>query len=339
MRFTKLDYCQYLLSSQINYTLTNLAEHLQRVSHDQINRYLRREKLTPRLLWDNVKAMIQSDENSSIIFDDTVLDKRYAEEIELTRRQYSGNEHRVIRGIGLVSCVYVNPISGQFWVIDYRIYDPDGDGKTKLDHVIEMLESLIYQKLLPFHSVLMDSWYATKKLMQYIDKQGKYYYCPLKKNRLVDDTGGVEDYKAISSLDWSKTQLEQGKIIKIKAFPKDKKVKLFRVIISIDKTEYVATNDLSNDSTDAVQEVCGIRWKIEQFHRELKQITGIEACQCRKGRIQRNHINCAMLVWSRLKNIAYSTGQTIYQIKYGLLSNYLISQLKSPSVPMTLAAV
>jgi hypothetical protein len=339
MRFTKLDYCQYLLSSQINYTLTNLAEHLQRVSHDQINRYLRREKLTPRLLWDNVKAMIQSDENSAIIFDDTVLDKRYAEEIELTRRQYSGNEHRVIRGIGLVSCVYVNPISGQFWVIDYRIYDPDGDGKTKLDHVIEMLESLIYQKLLPFHSVLMDSWYATKKLMQYIDKQGKYYYCPLKKNRLVDDTGGVENYKAISSLDWSKTQLEQGKIIKIKAFPKDKKVKLFRVIISIDKTEYVATNDLSNDSTDAVQEVCGIRWKIEQFHRELKQITGIEACQCRKGRIQRNHINCAMLVWSRLKNIAYSTGQTIYQIKYGLLSNYLISQLKSPSVPMTLAAV
>ena len=25
MSFTKLDYCQYLLSSQVNYTLTNLA--------------------------------------------------------------------------------------------------------------------------------------------------------------------------------------------------------------------------------------------------------------------------------------------------------------------------
>ena len=337
MRFSKLDYCQYLLSSQINYTLTNLAEHLQTVSHDQINRYLRREKLTPRLLWDNVKSMIQVEEKGYIIFDDTVLDKRYSEEIELTRRQYSGNEHRVVRGIGLVNCVYVNSISGQFWVIDYRIYDPDGDGKTKLDHVIEMLESLIYQKLLPFRTILMDTWYATKNLMQYIDKQGKYYYCPLKKNRLVDDTGGGEDYKPISSLDWSKIELEYGKLIKVKAFPKDKKVKLFRVIISTDKTEYVATNDLDNDSTNAVQEVCSIRWKIEQFHRELKQITGIEACQCRKARIQRNHINCAMLVWLKLKYIAYSTGQTIYQIKYGLLSNYLISQLKSPSVPMTLA--
>jgi hypothetical protein len=339
MRFTKLDYCQYLLNSQINYTLTNLAEHLQTVSHDQINRYLRQEKLTPRLLWDNVKNVIQVEQNGYIIFDDTVLDKRYSEEIELTRKQYSGNEHRVVKGIGLISCVYVNPIPGRFWVIDYRIYDPDGDGKTKLDHVAEMLESVIYQKKLPFEAVLMDSWYATKKLMQYIDKQGKYYYCPLKKNRLVDDTGAVEDYKPISSLHWSQTEIKQGKIIKIKAFPQDKKVKLFRVIISTDKTEYVATNDLDNNSTDAVQEVCGIRWKIEQFHRELKQITGIEACQCRKARIQRNHINCAMLVWLRLKDIAYSTRQTIYQIKYGLLSNYLISQLKYPSVPMTLAIV
>jgi len=57
MRFTKLNYCQYLLSSQINYTLTNLADHLESMSHDQINRYLRREKLTPRFLWENVKLL------------------------------------------------------------------------------------------------------------------------------------------------------------------------------------------------------------------------------------------------------------------------------------------
>ena len=228
MRFTKLNYCQYLLSSQINYTLTNLADHLEATTHDQINRYLRREKLTPRLLWEKVKLLIQVCEKAYIIFDDTVLYKRYSQEIELTRRQYSGNEHRVLRGIGVVSCVYVNPETGQFWVIDYRIYEPDGDGKTKLDHVVEMLQSLLYSKLLPFQTVLMDSWYATKTLMQYIDKMGKYYYCSLKKNRLVDDTGGTQEYKPIESLNWSQKELEQGKIIKIKAFPKEKKVKLFR---------------------------------------------------------------------------------------------------------------
>jgi len=337
MRFTKLNYCQYLLSSQINYTLTNLADHLESMSHDQINRYLRREKLTPSFLWENVKLLIQSHEDAYVIFDDTVLDKRYSEDIELTRRQYSGNEHGVLRGIGVVSCVYVNPETGQFWVIDYRIYDPDGDGKSKLEHVSDMLQSLIYSKRLPFRTVLMDSWYATKSLMQYIDNLGKYYYCPLKKNRLVDDTGGREEYKRIESLNWSLSELEQGKIIKIKTFPKDKKVKLFRVTVSTDKTEFVATNDLTQDSTDIVQEVCDIRWKIEEFHREIKQLTGIESCQCRKARIQRNHINCAMLVWTRLKQLAYSTGQTVYQLKHGLLSNYLIEQLKHPVITMTLA--
>lgn len=336
MRFTKLNYCQYLLSSQINYTLTNLADHLESMSHDQINRYLRREKLTPHLLWENVKPLLQVHESAYIIFDDTVLDKRYSEDIELTRRQYSGNEHRVLRGIGVVSCVYVNPETGQFWVIDYRIYDPDGDEKSKLDHVAEMLQSLIYCKLVPFSTVLMDSWYATKTLMQYIDKMGKYYYCPLKKNRLVDDTGAREDYKKVESLNWSQEELEQGKIIKIKAFPKDKKVKLFRVIVSTDKTEFVATNDLNQYSTNVVQEVCDIRWKIEEFHREIKQLTGIESCQCRKARIQRNHINCAMLVWVRLKQLAYSTSQTVYQLKHGLLSNYLIQQLKRPALAMIL---
>ena len=39
--------------------------------------------------------------------------------------------------------------------------------------------------------------------------------------------------------------------------------------------------------------MCGMRWKIEQFHRELKQTTGIEKNQCRKARIQCNHIACA----------------------------------------------
>jgi hypothetical protein len=337
MGFTKLDYCQYLLSSQINYTLTNLADHIENFSHDTINRYLRDEKITPGLLWDNVKHQVQAHSDAYVIFDDTVLDKRYAKKIEIARRQYSGNEHRVLRGIGLVSCVYVNPDTRQFWVIDYRIYDPDTDGKTKLDHVSDMLSSVVNNKRLPFHTVLMDSWYATQKLMQVIDEIGKIYYCPLKKNRLADGTGGVEKYKQIEQLIWNKVEIQQGKIIKIKGFPHDKKVKLFRIIVSTDKTEFIATNDKTQDSTDAVQQVCGIRWKIEQFHREIKQLTGVEACQCRKARIQRNHIGCALLVWSRLKVIAYQTCQTVYQLKHKLLSDYLIQQLKHPSVVMSLA--
>jgi hypothetical protein len=93
MSFTKLDYCQYLLSSQINYTLTNMADHLQKWSHDTIN------------LFEQVQPLLEPDPEAYLIFDDTVLEKSFGPSIELTRKQWSGNEKRPIRGIGVVSCV------------------------------------------------------------------------------------------------------------------------------------------------------------------------------------------------------------------------------------------
>jgi macrodomain Ter protein organizer (MatP/YcbG family) len=78
-------------------------------------------------------------------------------------------------------------------------------------------------------------------------------------------------------------------------------------------------------------------WKIAQLHRGSKQVTGLEACQCRKARIQRNHIGCAFLVWVRLNALAKQVGQTLYQLKHGLLDDYLCQQRKRPSLKMTLA--
>ena len=40
VRPTRLDYCQYLLSTPINYTLTHFADHCERFSYDQINRII-----------------------------------------------------------------------------------------------------------------------------------------------------------------------------------------------------------------------------------------------------------------------------------------------------------
>lgn len=337
-RPTRLDYCQYLLVSQINYTLTNYAAHCpEPMSHDAINRYLREDRLTSRLVWEHARGQIQPSVHGFVIFDDTVLDKNFSHKIELVRLQYSGNAHGLIKGIGLVNCVYVNPETGQYWVIDYRIYDPDRDGKSKLDHVQDMLTQVVQHKQLPFHAVLMDTWYATKDLMLFIDSLHKIYYCPLKDNRQVDDSGGEQPYRRVDALAWTNHEWAHGKLIKIKGFPKDDKVKLFRVAVATHRTDWVVTNDLAQDSDHAVQEVCGMRWKIEQFHRELKQTTGIEKNQCRKARIQRNHIACAMLVWLRLTDLARQTQQTVYRIKHGLLDNYLCQQLKNPSVKMRFA--
>lgn len=329
-RFTRLDYGQFLVSSQINYSITYFAEHAKTWSHDTIGRYLKGERITPRLVWEKVRDGLVPSEKGYLLFDDTVLDKNHARQIETVRRQWSGNAKRVIRGIGVVNCLYVNAETDQFWVIDYRIYDPETDGKSKLDHVGEMLSNAVHQKRLPFRAVLMDTWYAAMPLMKQIERAGKHYYCPIKANRKVSQAG--QPYQRVDELAWDEAERAGGKTVHLHKFPKGHQVKLFRLVIATDHTDYVVTSEVDQDSTDDTREVCAVRWKIEQFHREAKQVTGIERCQCRSGRIQRNHIGCAMLVWVRLKEVAEATGKSIYQVKFGQLSDYLIEQLKSPSV-------
>jgi len=334
---TRLAYCQYLLVSQINYTLTNFADHCEAFSRDAINRYLRGERITPRLVWDNVRGDLVPTAAGYVLFDDTVLDKGYSHCIELVRRQWSGNAKAVIKGIGVVTCVYVNPELDQFWLIDYRLYDPDRDGKSKLDHVRDMLTNVVHHKRLPFYATLMDTWYSTKALMLLVEALGKVYYCPLKDNRQVDDSGGDQPYQRVDSLTWNPTELARGKTVKLKGFPKDHKVHLFRVEVSSHRTDWVVTNDSTQESAEATQQVCGFRWRIEQLHREGKQVTGLERCQCRTARIQRNHIGCAFLVWVQLKHWATQTGRMVYQLKHGLLDDYLSHQLRNPSLKMILA--
>ena len=141
MNFDFVDYCQYLLKSHTNFTITNLANHLENISHDTINRYLRYQSLNSEDLWRNVKEEFVSNTEAYLIFDDTVINNKLWHNIELARRQYSGNEHQVVCvlsaakfvGLGIVNCVYFNPQNEQLWIIDYRIYDPDTDKKTKIE--------------------------------------------------------------------------------------------------------------------------------------------------------------------------------------------------------------
>jgi hypothetical protein len=200
-----------------------------------------------------------------------------------------------------------------------------------------MLGNVVYQKQLPFQAVLMDTWYAAKGVMLYIEKLEKVYDCPIKANRQTNESGKPGDYHRVESLPWTPEEQAHGKRVHLKDFPKAHQVKLFRLLLSTKRTDYVVTNDLAQDSGEAVQEACGVRWKIEEFHRETKQVTGIDRCQCRKERIQRNHIGCAVLVWGRLKQLASQTGQTLYMIKHQLLDEYMIQQLRNPTVQMALA--
>ncbi len=134
-----------------------------------------------------------------------------------------------------------------------------------------MLDNAISDKQLPFKTVLMDTWYAERKLMLHIERLGKLYFCPIKSNRRVDETAGQQPYQRVDELTWSEEEEAQGKLIHIKDFPKGHQVKLFRLVLSTERTDYIVTNDLSQNDTSDTQRYAQ-RWKIEQFHREAKQV-------------------------------------------------------------------
>ncbi len=78
----------------------------------------------------------------------------------------------------------------------------------------------------------MDSWYAVKDLMLLIERLGKVYYCPIKTNRKANDSAGEHPYRRVDELIWEERELKEGKRVKLRGFPQNHKVRLFRVTVS-----------------------------------------------------------------------------------------------------------
>jgi hypothetical protein len=122
--------------------------------------YLRSKHLTAHGLWELAVELIQDNPETFLLVDDSVQDKRYSQFIELVKLQYSGAEHGLVRGIGIVNLVHSVGEQKDFYPIDYRIYTPDQDGKTKNEHFSEMVISAVHTKKIKAKRILFDSWYT-----------------------------------------------------------------------------------------------------------------------------------------------------------------------------------
>jgi hypothetical protein len=83
MTITKQQYVEYVISTPVNYTCTNVAAHLENVSHDAVNDYLRREKHTAHTLWELAEPLINNSSESYLVLDDSVQDKNYSKKMVL----------------------------------------------------------------------------------------------------------------------------------------------------------------------------------------------------------------------------------------------------------------
>ena len=328
MSITKQQYVEYVISTPVNFTCTNLATHLEQVSHDAVNDYLRREKHTAHTLWEFAEPLINNSSESYLVLDDSVQDKNYSKKIEMVKLQYSGNTHSLIKGIGIVNLVHAH--EKDYHPLDFRVYDPGADGKTKNDHFQEMLRQAFEEKGIQAQTILFDSWYAGSENLKFIHRLEKFFVTTLKENRLVS-ISKEQGYIHLQKIEWTPEQLQEGITIKLKKVPF--KVQLFKIVATNGDIEWVITNRAPGSiQTQVVQEENQMRWCIERLHRELKQLTGIERCQCRKQRAQRNHFACCYHAWFSLKVIAKKLGKTLYQVKHDLWSDYLRNELRNPRI-------
>lgn len=320
-RYTEQDYIRFLVASYRMCTCTEAArcipESRIQAAHDSVNRFLERQSSDTEALWQESLPMIEKDQGFLII-DDTTLDKPYSNQIDLVSYHWSGKHHRVVKGISLVTLLWTDGTS--IIPVDFRVYDREHDNKTKNDHFQEMLEKAKERGLKP-HCVLFDSWYSSMQNLKRLRKMNWHFLTRLKSNRQVKH--GLSFYKAVSEVDVP----EEGCEVHLRGYGQ---VKLFKVTHIEKEPEFWAT-DLISMNPEGHEELKKISWRIEEFHRGVKQFCGIERCQARKTKSQCSHILLSIRSFLIFEKARLQTGTSWHESKMRIHRSSIAQFIEKPS--------
>jgi len=263
--------------------LSEVAPEYASLSHDSISRWLATEKVCPKDLWLCAAKEVRAT-SGILVFDDVVIDKSRSGKMELVNWQYAGSKHDITKGIGVVNALWQTDREN-YIPMDYRIWNPPEDGKTKNDHFQDMLSATKQRQLHP-EMVVADSWYSSLKNLKAVRSHGWDWVMGLRSNRLVGKPH--EQLRALAIPD-------EGLVTYLKGYGW---VKVFRFEANNGRTDYVGTSRLDL-IREQVKTYFERRWSVEVLHRELKQTCGLSRCQANTGRAQRNHIGLSLLTWIR----------------------------------------
>jgi putative transposase len=314
------DYIDFLIASPKTFSCTEAAkvqpEGNSPPAHDSFTRLLRRLEPDPEALWREAQPLVPRT-GGLLVLDDSTLDKPYARSIDLVTRHWSGKHHAVVRGINLSTLLWTD--GDRHIPCDYRLYDKSTDGLTKNDHFAAMLRVAHERGFAPDY-VAFDGWYSSLENLKLIRSLGWRWLTRLKVNRRVNlDRQGL---KAVGA-----TAIEAGgTIVHLEGYGL---IRVFRIVSRDGDTEHWATDDLAMDELTRLG-LAERTWAIENYHRGLKQCCGVERCQARAGRAQRNHIGMAIRAFLRLERHFYVTGISWYEAKARIVRGAVRAYLANP---------
>jgi len=167
----------------------------------------------------------------------------------------------------------------------------------------------------------MDSSYSDLKTLKQIRGYEWNFITGLKSNRQVSliphELKPVEEVAATEGIECHLKEYGFVKVIKI---VREKDI------------DYLATNHLTLPAP-VIREASDRRWKVEEYHRGEKQTIGIEKCQFRGQRAQRNHIFCSCLAFLAIEKHRLEYGCSWYESKQRIIADALKEYMKKPFIP------
>jgi len=104
-------------------------------------------------------------------------------------------------------------------------------------------------------------------------------------------------------------------------------INVFRFVSTDRRTDYIGTN-IPTPTREQVLALVKKRWEIEVFHRELKQTCGLEHCQARTSRAQRNHIVLSVRTWIKQAALRKQYNISFYQQQWNTIKDAIAQQMK-----------
>ena len=155
--------------------------------------------------------------------------------------------------------------------------------------------------------VCFDSWYSSLKHLKTIRGYGWRWLTRLAKNRHVNKAGTSN--RAVGEVEIT------GSIVHLKGYGL---ICVFKIATPEGGIAYWATNDLDMD--ESTQHPYAVwSWKIEAYHRGIKQYVGVERSQVRSARGQRNPIGFALRAFLRLEHYCYDVGISWFEAKVSIV--------------------
>lgn len=325
-KVTDEDYINFIIATPRDVTATE-AERVQPESinapaHDAFTRLLQRLEPDSETLWQESRTQIEK-ASGILVLDDSTLEKPFSKFNALVYQHWSGKEKAVVSGINLLTLLWTDGV--RCVPVDYRVFDKDRDGKTKNDHFSEMLMTAFERGFKP-KLVCFDSWYGSIANLKLVRSLGWHFLTRLKANRQIRVAGGK--LQAVSEAGLAGGD---GTLCWLKGFGE---IKVFRVRDINGASEYWATS-LTELSEAERETQARAAWRIEMYHRALKQQCLIERAQCRRLRPVLNHIGLCIRAFVRLESHCYREKMSWIQAKTDIIRDAVRAYLADPRYLLT----